>query len=212
MGGNSSKPVPKKASPPPISDIDRAMLDLKNARDRLQRYRKRLEIDEEKLVSQAKQAKNAGKTTRALGLLRLRKYKQQQAKDVEDKLLNVLTLVETIDSKQNEKQLLDAMATGKDALKKLHEETTVEAILDLMEQIQEEHAVEQEITDILQGVPELNPELEQQIEDELAAMEAELVGSTTAELPTAPITQLPTLKESVPAPSTSKPERVAVPG
>mmetsp|Transcript_17044 Transcript_17044/g.34309 ORF Transcript_17044/g.34309 Transcript_17044/m.34309 type:complete len:100 (-) Transcript_17044:13-312(-) len=98
MGGGSSKP--KKAPTPAISSTDRAVLDLKNARDRLQRYRKKLEQDDARLVAQAKKARDAGKTKQAIGILRLRKYKEAQATNCENQLLNVLQMVETIDSKK----------------------------------------------------------------------------------------------------------------
>jgi phage shock protein A len=52
-----------------ISDIDRAVLDLKNARDRLTRYRNKLQADSDKLVEQARQAKLKGRKETALGLL-----------------------------------------------------------------------------------------------------------------------------------------------
>ena len=135
MGAFSSKATaPKKVE---VTAIDRAMLDLKNARDRLQRYRKKLEHDDAKLLQRAAQAKQAGRNETALGLLRLRKFKQQQATDCENQLLNVMQLVETIDSKQNEKQLLEAMAAGKDTLKKIHEQTTVDQVLEQMDAIQD---------------------------------------------------------------------------
>ena len=200
--------------------MDRTMLDLKNARDRLQRYRKKLETDDAKLLARAAQAKQAGKKETALGLLRLRKFKQQQAEGCENQLLNVLQMVETIDSKQNEKQLLDAMAAGKDTLKLMHEQTTVDTVLELMDSIQEEHAVEQEITDILHdAVPQLSATDETAVEAELAALQAELEGdkvdTDTTALPEAPTHKLPEVAattESATTPTKTGPERVAVPG
>lgn len=172
-----------------ISDVDRTMLDLKNARDRLKRYRDRLEKDDAKLLAQAKKAKAEGRKEKALGLLRLRKYKQTQATDCEAQLLNVLQMVETIDSKQNEQQVLQAMAAGKDTLKKMHEETTVEDVLDLMDSIKEEIEVEQEITTILQGVPELSPADEMAVEAELEALQKELAKDNAAAINDTPITE-----------------------
>jgi charged multivesicular body protein 6 len=223
MGGLTSKPKVTTAKPPtrPISDIDRAVLDLKNARDRLQRYRKKL--DDDKLFLQAKKAKEAGKTERALGLLRLRKFKQAQAASCEAQLLNVLQMVETIDSKQNDAAVLLALAAGKDSLKKMHEETTVDHVLELMDQIAEEIAVEQEITDILQGVPTLSPADEDAVEAEWEAMvkEMNMTGETTTttapDLPAVPTNKLPTTEVAGPivAQTTTVPARearVAVPG
>jgi transposase len=211
MGGSSSKP--KKTPVPDISQIDRAVLDLKNARDRLHRYRKKLELDEDKLVVQAKKAKEAGKKEKAIGLLRLRKYKQAQASSCESQLLNVLQLVETIDSKQNEAQVLSALAAGKDSLKKMHAETTVDDVLNLMDEVREEIEVEHEINAILNEVPSLSPEDEDAVAAELEALQKEMEGTATTipNLPVAPSTKLPTIKlpeEKVP----QKETRVAVLG
>lgn len=213
MGGMSSKP--KKVPTPQISDMDRAVLDLKNARDRLHKYRKKLELDDAKLVAQAKKARDAGKKQQALGLLRLRKYKQAQATNCESQLLNVLQMVETIDSKQNEKQVLSALAAGKDTLKQMHEETTVEDVLDLMDAVREEIEVEQEINQILEGVPTLSPADEEAVAAEMEALAAEMNGTATTtvldDLPVAPQTKLPDIK----VPEKKEPQaetRVAVPG
>jgi hypothetical protein len=216
MGGGSSKP--KKVPTPQISQIDRAVLDLKNARDRLTRYRAQLQKDDAKLVAQAKKARDAGKKQQALGLLRLRKYKEAQAANCEAQLLNVLQMVETIDSKQNEAQVLAALQAGKNSLKTMHEERTVEDVLDLMDAVREEIEVEQEINQILENVPELSPADEAAVEAEMEALQAEMNGETTSttttpavDLPVAPTTKLPDLV--VPATEESQSEtRVAVPG
>lgn len=210
MGGVlSKKSSPKK---PEITDIDRAILDLKNARDRLQKYRTKLENDEARLVQQARIARDAGKKERALGLLRLRKYKQSQAATCEDQLLNVLKMVETIDSKQNEGKLLLALAAGKDSLKKMHEETSVEDVLNLMDAIKEEIEIENEITEILSAVPSLSPADEEAVEEELAALELEINGvpADKIDLPEAPTDKLPEIK--VPeAPNTAEVEQAREP-
>mmetsp|Transcript_14758 Transcript_14758/g.16910 ORF Transcript_14758/g.16910 Transcript_14758/m.16910 type:complete len:213 (-) Transcript_14758:342-980(-) len=210
MGGfisTTTKSVKKPGGT--VNDIDRAMLDLKNARDRLQKYRSKLEADEVKLLKRAKDANDAGRKGTALGLLRLKKFKVRELEGVENQLLTVLQMVETIDSKQNEKQVLNALRTGKDALAKMQRETTVDDILNLMDQIQEQNEVEKEVSDILGDVPPLSVEDEAIIEQELEAMAAELNGTTTSmpELPQVPTSQLPTIQnDKVP----EKSGRVAV--
>jgi hypothetical protein len=192
--------------------VDRAVLDLKNARDRLHRYKQKLERDETKLVQRAKEAKERGDTQRALGLLRLRRYKEREMENVENQLLTVLRMVETIDSKQNEKELLAALKTGKDALSKMHQETTIDDILTLMEEVQEQNEMESEINAILQDVPSLSTEDEQAVEEELAALRESL--EKPLELPQVPTTKLPEVPKPVPkVPSKKLPEtgRVALP-
>jgi hypothetical protein len=224
MGGSfssSSKAAHNNAAAS-ISDIDRAVLDLKNARDRLQRYRQKLERDDAALLLRAAAARDAGQTKKALGILRLKKYKQVQAAACEDQLLTVLQMVETIDSKQNDAAVLQAMAVGKNTLKKMHAETTVEDVLELMDQVAEGIAVEQEINEILQGVPMLSVDQEEAVEAELLALEsmmnpaaAAAAAAATPEevnLPTAPTTKLPEALPIAPTGITSIPEkRVAVP-
>ena len=220
MGGSNSK-IPVKKPVPAISDIDRAVLDLKNSRDRLHRYRLKLERDDTKLLEQAVSARTAGQTKKALGILRLRKYKQVQADACEDQLLTVLQLVETIGSKQNQAAVLDAMAAGKDTLKKMHDDVTVDDVLGLMDQITEENEKEQEINEILMGVPTMSSELEDAVAAELAALESSMMAENSAaetttkptELPVAPTTKLPETMPAVPATTAVRvPEkRVAVP-
>ena len=210
MGAFNSKQPVKRTAGGSISDVDRAVLDLKNARDRLQKYRAKLEGEEIKLLQRAKEAKDAGKTKQALGLLRLKKYKSRGVEDVENQLLTVLQMVETIDSKKNEKELLGALRTGKDALAKLQKETTVEDVLDLMDQIQEQNEVEKEVSDILSGVPSLSVEDEALVEAELEAMEAEMNAEANPELPQVPTNKLPEIAKPEKEPATAKPGRVAV--
>jgi charged multivesicular body protein 6 len=221
MGGafssSSSTPANKNAAAS-ISPIDRAVLDLKNARDRLQRYRQKLERDDAALLIKAAAARDAGQTKKALGILRLKKYKQVQAGACEDQLLTVLQMVETIDSKQNDSAVLQAMAIGKDTLKKMHEETTVEDVLELMDQVSEENAVEQEINEILQGVPTLSADQEEAVEAELLALQSMMnpaapsAKTEEVNLPTAPTTKLPEALPVAPTGTTTIPEkRVAVP-
>jgi hypothetical protein len=198
MGGGFSKSTPAKKSPAgTISNVDRAVLDLKNARDRLSRYKTKLELDDAKIVTRAKREKEAGRTKTALNLLRLRKMKQIQVDVVEGQLLNVLQMVGTIDSKQNEAQVLAALKTGKESLQKMHEETTVDDVLELMDAIQEQNEVEQEISDILAGTPSiLSMQDEEAVEAELEALIQEQTTTSTTtpvELPTAPQTKLPEL-------------------
>lgn len=213
MGGTFSKSTPAKKPPVgTISSVDRAVLDLKNARDRLSRYKKKLELDDAKIITRVKREKEAGRTKAALNLLRVRKIKQNEVDVVEGQLLNVLQMVGTIDSKQNEAQVLEALKTGKDSLQKMHEETSVDDVLELMDQIQEQNQVEQEISDIWAGAPSslsvqdeaaVEAELEALIQDQQQQQSTTTTTTNPVELPTAPQTKLP---EHLPvAPTTDLP-------
>ena len=206
-----------KKKQPEISATDRATLDLKNARDKLQRYKMKLEQDDSRIVARAKKAKVDGNTKAALNLLKVRKMKTREVESVEQQLLNVLQMVQTINSKQNEVQVLKAMKEGKDTLQKMHEETTVEDVLNLMDDIQEQNELENEINDILQNSPHsLSMEDEEAVEAELEALMMMGLGIDQQEkdspITTAPEKeqqQLPIAPDTQPlpqAPSTKLPE------
>ncbi len=218
MGSGTSKepapPVRKRGPPPAISAADRATLDLKNARDRLQKYKSRLEQDDARITARAKKAKADGNTKVALNLLKIRKLKTNEVETIEAQLYNIMNMVQTIDSKQNEVQVLAAMKEGKDALKLMHEKTTVDDVLNLMDEIQEQHELEQEMNDILVGanVSSLTMEDDAAIEAELEALMG-IVPATTEQLPVAPDSQplpeAPTTKLPE-AEATTTPEKVAM--
>jgi len=211
----ASAPPPPTRSKPTISSVDRAILDLKNNRDRLHRYRRQLEQDEIKLLQRAKECKQAGKTTQAMGLLKLKKYKRQQLESVEEQLLTVMTMVETIDSKQNEKQLLDALKSGKDALNQMHQETSIDTVLELMDGVTESIETEQEINNILNdAVPTDIVMDEAAVEEELRLLEEQVASEqqATTTLPEVPTHKLPEPQQPVPAKAQPERQRVAVPG
>ena len=204
-----------------ITDVDRAVLDLKNTRDKLTKYNVQLETSIEKLMTRARLAKDQGKTKTALGLLRLKKYKQGEVEKVQAQILNVHKMIGSIDSQQQNNQIVLSLKAGKDALAQLHKETTVDDVLTLMDEIQEQNEMEQEINDVLNGVvPMLSADQEEAAEAELAALEQEMMGDTTTpaeaadlQLPDVPDAALPKLDEKPVAETSNKqPERVAIAG
>jgi hypothetical protein len=236
MGGSmssssssSSASKKKTANGGGISAADKATLDLKNARDRLSKYKTKLEQDDQRLVERARKAKADGQTKNALLLLKVRKIKQREVETVEAQLLNVLQMVQTLDSKQNEKEVLAAMAVGKDALKKMHEEMSVDDVLELMDEISEQNELEREMNAAFGRQDAtgtlLSLEDEQAIEEELLALMGGVtqadeslttpeepldlpVAPDTRPLPQAPTTKLPELATG--AAEQEEPERVAV--
>eukprot|EP00560_Eucampia_antarctica_P008989 CAMPEP_0197825350 /NCGR_PEP_ID=MMETSP1437-20131217/2452_1 /TAXON_ID=49252 ORGANISM="Eucampia antarctica, Strain CCMP1452" /NCGR_SAMPLE_ID=MMETSP1437 /ASSEMBLY_ACC=CAM_ASM_001096 /LENGTH=226 /DNA_ID=CAMNT_0043425317 /DNA_START=35 /DNA_END=715 /DNA_ORIENTATION=+ len=212
MGGvfsSSHKSHKEKKSTPAqsgsVTNIDRSVLDLKNSRDRLTRYKTKLDKDNEKLFTRAKTLNTEGKKSAALNLLKLRKYKIKEAERVESQLLTVFQMVEQIQSKENEMEVMTAMKSGKNALNKLHDEMSIDDVLQLMDEVQEGNEVENEINEIIgQGAADaLTSEEESQVEAELAALEKELSGepvheTETIDLPNVPSSKLPEI-EKVPA-------------
>jgi len=198
-----------------VSAVDKAVLDLKNARDKLSRYRRQLDKDSQKLLQRAKECNTNGNKNMAIGLLRLRKLKENECRTVENQLLNVLEMVDTIAGKEKEIDLVKAMKAGKEALEKLHKEISVDEVLQLMDKVEEEAEVERQINEaIADGVVSLSDVDENAVEEELRELEKSMEEDKQIEQPTVPtMPNVPDkpLPEVSAAAEESKPERVLVP-
>jgi hypothetical protein len=212
MGGiiSQRKDTKSKRIPPKqggtITPLDRAILDLKNSRDRLTKYRSKLESDSSKLATRAKLLHSEGKTSYALQLLRLRKYKTQEADRVEEQLLTVLRMVDKISEKLNEQEVVQAMKRGKDALQILHDQMGIDDVLDLMDEIRDQDEVEKRINEVLGGeglrmVEEMDEEdilmeLEKLEEEVRVETETRIEKNEEEGLPAVPTKPLPKVEEA----------------
>lgn len=211
MGGNFSK---SKSTPKPkgtVTEIDRAVLDLKVSRDRLTRYKKKLNLDSQKLLHKAKSLKLNNDTKSALALLKIRKMKEKEVDQIDSQLITIQTMVSNIQTKEQEAEVLQALRSGKSALEKLHSENTLEDVLKLMEEVDEQNEMEREINDVLMSSGEGLTNVE---EDELEAELMALVGGKVEEggdlqMPAVPTDKLPEIEK--PVAERQKPARVAVP-
>ena len=201
MGGGQSKQTKSKKPAGEVSNIDRAVLDLKVSRDRLTRYKKKLSLDSDKLLAKARSLKHSNETKSALGLLKLRKMKQKEVDNIDSQLISIQTMVSNIQTKEQETEVLTALRSGKSALEKLHNENTLEDVLQLMEEIEEQNDMEKEINDVLVNTGETLTGIE---EDELELELQALMGGTgtitdsgedKVNLPEVPTSRLPEVTE-----------------
>mmetsp|Transcript_5239 Transcript_5239/g.7761 ORF Transcript_5239/g.7761 Transcript_5239/m.7761 type:complete len:217 (+) Transcript_5239:115-765(+) len=204
MGGKSSKPKKPAGT---VSDIDRAVLDLKVSRDRLTRYRTKINMDSDKLLEKAKLYKLQNQTSTALNLLKLRKLKVKETDKINEQLLTIQSMISNIQSKEEEKEVLSALRQGKNALQKLHEENTLEDVLKLMDEVEEQNEIEKQVNDILNQTGEELSEFEEgELEQELQALigadaGAEATTESPLELPNVPTQKLPTVEEPAQIPA-----------
>lgn len=216
---NNSDPI---CNVPPIRLIiffvifhtDRAVLDLKNSRDRLTRYRTKINLDSEKLLDKAKLYKSQNQTSTALNLLKLRKLKLKETDKINEQLLTIQSMVSNIQSKEQEKEALTALRQGKNALQKLHEENTLEDVIKLMDEVEEQNEIERQINDVVNQTGQNLSEFEEgELEDELLALmggDAVEENEKPLDLPNVPNQKLPEVEPShVPAKAV-KEGRVAI--
>lgn len=205
--GQKKKPTKNKKKME-ISATDKCILDLKNARDRLNKYKKNLDMEQTKLLTKAKACNASNNKRTALNLMKLRHYKIQELDRVDQQLLNLMEMVSLITSKQQEMEVLDAMRLGKEALEGLHKEMSIDSVLELMEDIEEQNEIERQINDIMinGGKDLVMEDIELSAREELERMEQEILKeenekaevtteATAIELPDAPTKPLPKIDD-----------------
>ena len=177
MGPKSSKP-PRAPPQGTVSSQDRAVLDLKNARDRLTRYSRSLEAAEVRLLERAKGLHREGKKDRAVMLMKLKVRKGREARAVEDQLLQVLSMVETLQWSAEQERVVGALREGKEALRRMHDRVSVDDVLSLMDDVEEGRREVEEIGDALAQLGEGDSLEEEEVEREIEQMVGEMEGET----------------------------------
>ena len=76
-----------------VSERDRAILELKNARDRLKKYQKKLESEKKVLEQKSLELWKSGKRDRAKLTLRMKEFKESQMDKADAQLLTVMQMV-----------------------------------------------------------------------------------------------------------------------
>ena len=196
MGGIFSKD--KKESR--INSHDKAVLDLKLQRDKLQQYQKRIELTLETDRQMAKKLLSEGKKDRAKLLLRKKKYQESLLTRTDGQLDNLQTLVNDLEFAQVEQQVVNGLKIGNEALKKANEMLSIDEIEQIMDDTAEAIEKQKEIDLLISG--QLSAEDEddvlQELDDLVAAEanEAEAEVEEDVTLPEVP-TEEPTSTENL---------------
>jgi charged multivesicular body protein 6 len=171
-----------KAAPATLSVKDRAVLDLKVARDRLDKARRKHEAEAAALVVKAREALRAGKKDNAKLALRLKKMREVQLDKVNEQLFNLEKLVNDVEWAGHQKEIVDGMKAGNAALKALSlDADEVQAVMD---ESAEAVARQREIDTIISGA--LDAEDEAAALEELGQIEQEEAAHLEMHLPSAP--------------------------
>ncbi|XP_034478910.1 charged multivesicular body protein 6-A [Drosophila innubila] len=176
----------KKTAPSRITDHDKAVLQLKQQRDRLKQYQKRIELQLENDRLLAKKCLQQGRKDRAKLLLRKKKYQESLLSNADQQLENLEKLAADLEFAQVEMKVLDGLKQGNAALKKVHEMLDINEVEKIMDETREGIEKQQEIDAILTDV--LTTQDEEDVLAELDALEAEEQG---VQLPSVPSDELP---------------------
>jgi len=200
-----------------ISESDRAVLDLKNARDRLRKYEAKLASESEYLTSQARELLRTGKRDRALLLVKLRRLREARLGDVDAQLLKLEEMVNTIEWENQQSVVLDSLRRGNDALNAMQSLMSLEAVEQLMDETRDAIDAEEKISAVLAGAT-LSATAEDEVLTEFKQLEQQQQQQEASEAPVA-FPEAPSTKPdvglqrpaAVAAEEPPPPPRVAVP-
>jgi charged multivesicular body protein 6 len=167
-GGNSNNKKNEINHNADVTDKDRAILELKNARDRLKKYRKKLGKDSEKLQAQAIELIKLKQRDRALLVLKLKRFKEKETNNADGQLISVLEMIDTVEWEHSNMEVLKALKSGTNMLNKMHEEMSLDDIENLLDETNEAIEVENQINSLIAG--QLNVADDEELELELAGL------------------------------------------
>ncbi|XP_060758591.1 charged multivesicular body protein 6 isoform X1 [Neoarius graeffei] len=187
----------RQGRPSRVTEQDRAILQLKQQRDKLKQYQRKLTVQLEKERLLAKQLLKDGKKERALLLLKKKRYQDQLLDKTETQISNLERMVQDLEFAQIEVKVLEGLKVGNDCLKKMHEALSIEEVERIMEETQDAVEYQKQIDDMLAG--SLSQEDEEAVLAELEAITQD-DDVKLPEVPTEPLPAVPKLeKERKPA-------------
>lgn len=175
MGNLFGKSSSKTKTVSRVTEHDKAVLQLKQQRDKLKQYQKRIESQLEKDREMAKKCLASGRKDRAKTLLRKKKYQEKLLSNADAQIETIEKLAADIEFAQVEAQVISGLKVGNEALKKVNEMLSIEEVEQILDETRESIEKQQEIDALLNGV------LTEEDEDEVLAELEQLVGGKDEE-------------------------------
>ncbi|KAB8290674.1 hypothetical protein MFRU_008g01700 [Monilinia fructicola] len=167
-----------------ISAQDKAILDMKNQRDKLHQYQRRITVLTDRETAIAKEMLSKGDKKRALLALRRKKYQESLLAKTDAQLEQLEKLTSSVEFALVQKDVVFGLQQGTNVLNQIHKEMGgLDHVEKLMGETADAIAYQQEVSDMLGGM--MSNQDEDEVEDELAALEAEVTGVPLPEVPTA---------------------------
>ncbi|EAW22946.1 ESCRT-III subunit protein VPS20 [Aspergillus fischeri NRRL 181] len=168
-----------------ISAQDRAILDLKNQRDKLRQYQKRITVLTDRETAIAKECLARDDRRCALLALRRKKYQETLLSKTDAQLEQLEQLTSQVEFSLVQKDVLFGLQQGTKVLQAINKEMGgIEAVEKLMGETEEARAYQEEISQMLAG--QLSNQDEDEVENELERLRQETEAITLPKVPTAP--------------------------
>ncbi|KAL9070798.1 MAG: hypothetical protein Q9161_004589 [Pseudevernia consocians] len=171
-----------------ISTQDRAILDMKNQRDKLHQYQQRITLITDREIAVARECLARGDKVKALLALRRKKFQETLLAKTDAQLETLEQLTSNVEFALVQKDVVYGLQQGTSVLKQIHAEMGgIENVEKLMGESEDARAYQKEISEMLGG--QMSNQDEDEVEDELEAMEEEINGvkePDVVQYPTAP--------------------------
>nr|XP_025038525.1 charged multivesicular body protein 6 [Pelodiscus sinensis] len=145
-----------------------AVQQLKQQRDKLKQYQKRITLNLERERDVARQLLRDGKKAKALLLLKKKRYQEQLLDKTENQISNLERMVQDIEFTQIEMKVIEGLKIGNECLHKMHEVMSVEEVERIIDETQDAVEYQRQIDEMLAG--SLTEEDEDAILEELNAI------------------------------------------
>ncbi|KAK8766299.1 vacuolar protein sorting 20 isoform X2 [Amblyomma americanum] len=178
-----------------VTEQDKAILQLKQQRDKIKQYQKKILVSLENERQLARKLLHDGRKEKAKLLLKKKRFMEQMLEKTDGQLTNLERMVHDIEYAQIEIQVVEGLKAGNESLKKLHEVLCVEEIEKIMDETHEGIEKQKEIDDLLSG--QLTAEDDDAVLAELELLVAE-DEEAVLELPDVPADQGEPLVRGVP--------------
>jgi charged multivesicular body protein 6 len=167
-----------------VDDHDRAVLDLKNARDTLKQYQKKLNTSMDREKEVARLLLKKGNKQGALWVLKKKKLQESMLEKTHVQLDNVQQMIDSIDFAQINARVFESLQQGRDALKELNNVMSVDDVEQLLEDNADQIKLAQELDDAVQQ--HMGGKMTAEDELDIEAEYNRLLDQESAEQPTLP--------------------------
>jgi charged multivesicular body protein 6 len=155
---------------------------MKNQRDKLRQYQKRITVITTRETEIAKECLAKGDKQKALLALRRKKYQESLLTKTDSQLEQLEKLTSSVEFALVQKDVYFGLQQGTEVLKMINNEMGgLEGVEKMMEETEEARRYQQEISEALAG--QMSNEEEDEVEDELEALEREVEGVQMPNVP-----------------------------
>jgi charged multivesicular body protein 6 len=167
---------------------------MKNQRDKLRQYQKRITVITTRETEIAKECLAKGDKQKALLALRRKKYQESLLTKTDAQLEQLEKLTSSVEFALVQKDVYFGLQQGTEVLKMInHEMGGLEGVEKMMGETEEARRYQQEISEALAG--QMSNEEEDEVEDELEALEREVEGVKMPNVPNNTVVSEDTLPE-----------------